>query len=279
MARIVIAGCGDVGTALGLRLSDAGHQVWGLRRQPQGLPSPLTPLAADLSVPASLALPPALDAVYYTAAAGGYSEARYRAAYVDGVANLLAALRNTGQTPRMTLVSSTSVYGQCDGEWVDEDSPAEADGFAGRCLREGEQRLWDSALPATVVRLAGIYGPGRNRLIDKLKNGRARCTPGVYSNRIHRDDCAGFLAYLFSLDKPAPLYLGVDDRPAPLCEVLWWLAARLGVAGPTLSAGHDSQRQPSNKRCRNQRLRASGYSLLYPSFEHGYTAMLAAASA
>ena len=85
MSRIVIAGCGDVGTRLGLTLSAAGHEVWGLRRQPQRLPDPIRPLAADLRDPNTLGtLPEGIDALYYTAAAGGYREENYRAAYVDG---------------------------------------------------------------------------------------------------------------------------------------------------------------------------------------------------
>ena len=86
MARILIAGCGDVGTTLGRSLSAAGHEVWGLKRHPADLPPGIQPLAADLTDPATLnALPPALDAVVYSAAAAGFGEAAYRAAYVAGV--------------------------------------------------------------------------------------------------------------------------------------------------------------------------------------------------
>lgn len=279
MARIVIAGCGDVGTALGLRLSQAGHTVWGLRRDPSRLPAGLQPLAADLTEPVTLrALPPALDYMVYAAAAGGSSPAHYRAAYVDGVANILQALQAQGQRlRRLILTSSTSVYGQLDGAWLDEDAPAQASGFGPESLRAGEELVWNSEHPALVIRFGGIYGPGRSRLIDSVRNGRAVCTPGLYTNRIHRDDCAGAIAHLLQLENPAGLYLGVDDEPALQCEVMGWLARQLGVAEPPQKAAAGSaaeRRMRANKRCSNTRLRASAYRFRYPSYREGYRALL-----
>ncbi|HPE74035.1 MAG TPA: SDR family oxidoreductase, partial [Candidatus Competibacter sp.] len=240
MARILIAGCGDIGTTLGLSLHAAGHWVWGLKRRPDDLPSALEPLAADLADPASLTtLPPALDYIVYSAAAAGFSEALYEAAYVAGVRNLLNALRQAGQQPkRLLFTSSTSVYAQYRGEWVDEDSPAAAASFSGRCIRAGEQVLWDSGWPAVVIRFGGIYGPGRTRLIDSVRDGSATrpAGPPMFTNRIHRDDCARVLEHLLFLPDPAPLYLAVDDDPAPLAEVLNWLAIQLGVPEPSVVA-------------------------------------------
>jgi nucleoside-diphosphate-sugar epimerase len=280
MARILIAGCGDVGTVLGLNLQQAGHAVWGLKRRPDTLPAAIRKLAADLRDPASLnTLPPALDYVFYTAAADGFSEAGYRVAYVDGVANLLHALQASDQHPRrIFFTSSTSVYAQCHGEWVDEDSPAEAAGFSGRCLRQGEDLWWNSPYPATVIRFGGIYGPGRTRLLDSLRQGTTRCVeqPAVYTNRIHRDDGAATLQHVLALHDPHSLYIGVDDYPAPQCEVLRWLAERLGVPEPEVisAAAAPEAMLRANKRCRNARLRASGFQFRYPSYKEGYTALL-----
>lgn len=289
MARILIAGCGDVGATLGQSLGAAGHEVWGLIRQPRRLPPAIRPLVADLTDPATLAaLPAQLDYIVYSAAASGFDEARYQAAYVTGVRNLLAALRQAGQQPkRLLFTSSTSVHAQCQGEWVDEDSPAAADGFSGRCLRAGEQLLWECGWPASVVRFAGIYGPGRTRLIDTVRDGTATCPvgPPVYTNRIHRDDCARVLEHLLWLPAPERLYLGVDDTPAPLDEVLCWLAQQLGVpepprvAQPPHKPGAETRstaamRLRASKRCRNDRLRASGFQFRYPSYRDGYAALL-----
>lgn len=291
MARILIAGCGDVGAVLGRNLHAAGHEVWGLKRQPADLPPAIQPLAADLTDPATLTrLPPALDYVVYSAAAAGFGEAQYRAAYATGVRNLLHALHQSDQRPRRLLfASSTSVYAQHRGEWVDEDSPAEAAGFSGRCIRAGEQLAWDSPWPAIAVRFGGIYGPGRTRLIDSVRDGAAtRSAVPIYTNRIHRDDCARALEHLIELPNPERLYVAVDDEPAPLDEVLCWLATQLGVPAPPLAPqsplkpgaeadGNAALRLRASKRCRNARLRASGFRFRYPSYRDGYAALLNAA--
>lgn len=278
--NVLIAGCGYLGTALGLRLAAEGCTVWGLRRHPGSLPPDLHPVEADLTLPESLrALPRGIDVVFYTAAAPGRTDAAYRAAYVDGLAHLLEALQQQRQRPRrIFLTSSTGVYAQCHGEWVDEASPTEPTHFSGRRLLEGEHLLQASPFAATVVRLAGIYGPGRTRLIDSVRQGTAVAPAGapVYVNLIHRDDCVGALYRLMRLASPAPLYLGVDHHPVDKGMLLRWLAARLGVPSPQLEAAPDAMRQQarSNKRCRNARLVAAGYAFRYRSFRAGYGALL-----
>ena len=270
-----------MGTALGLLLTRDGHTVWGLRRHKGDLPASILPFEADLTSPPTLGdLPPELDFVFYTAAAGGTSDEAYRAAYVDGLRCLLNALAAQRQRPRRVFfTSSTGVYAQSEGEWVDETSPTEPEDFTGRRLLEGERLLLGGPFAATVLRLGGIYGPGRTRLIESVRRGEAVCAPDPpsYTNRIHRDDCAGALAHLMSLASKDEVYLGVDDEPAERCEVLRWLAARLGVPPPRVepssSAGPRSAR--GSKRCRNAKLRAAGYQFRYPTFREGYAAILA----
>lgn len=283
--RILIAGCGYVGSALAARLAAAGHRVYGLRRRPAGLPPGVLPLAADLLDPASLGdLPPALDAVVYAASASGGREVAYRAAYVEGLRNLLAALARLPAPPRRAIfTSSTAVYGQRDGEWVDEASPTEPADFRGRVLLEGERLL--AAFPgrATALRLAGIYGPGRTSLVDSVRAGRAVIAPGGprWTNRIHREDCAGALAHVLALPEPEPVYLGVDDEPADRGEVLRWLAARIGAPAPRVAtdAAAEPDARGGNKRCSNARLRASGWRPRFPTFREGYAALIAEAAA
>lgn len=282
-ARVLIAGCGDVGTALGLLLHDrGGHEVWGLRRRASALPAAIRPIAADLGDPPTLAgLPAGLDYVVYAAAADGHSESAYRRAYADGVAALLSALAEQGQSPhRIFFTSSTGVYGQTAGEWVDESSPTEPESWTGRILLEAERRLLAGPFPATVVRLGGIYGPGRTRLIRLVQSGEAtyaRDQP-AYTNRIHRDDCAGAIAHLLAMDlartPPEEVYVGVDCEPAERRVVLTWLAERLGVEPPRAVEPGPGGRG-GNKRCRNARLLAAGYRFRYPTFREGYGAMLA----
>ncbi|MEE4376054.1 MAG: SDR family oxidoreductase [Candidatus Competibacteraceae bacterium] len=278
MAHILIAGCGDVGMTLGLDLAKAGHQVWGLRRNPSALPVGIHPLVADLADPASLrALPQALDYVFYTAAPDSFNEVSYQAVYQDGVHCLLTALQEAAQNPRRVfLTSSTSVYAQQQGEWVDEESPAEAAHFSARSIRAGEDLLWQGPYPATVIRFGGIYGPGRTRLLDSIRQGSATCVESLFTNRIHRDDAAAVLHHLLKVAEPAALYVGVDDQPAPQCQVMRWLARQLGVSEPlvTAAAGETEARMRANKRCRNTRLRASGFRFRYRDYQEGYKALL-----
>lgn len=285
--RVLIAGCGYVGQALGLRLNALGHQVWGLRRDPRSLPAEIYPLAADLGEISSLRrLPTEIDYVVYATAADRSSEDAYRVAYVDGLANLMKALLNQGQMPkRIFFVSSTAVYGQTNGEWVDESSLTEPPRFNGKILLEAESSLSTGPWPATIVRLGGIYGPTRTRWIRMVLAGDVRLYDGPpqYSNRIHRDDCAGALSHLLHLDSKSEsmcrdLYLGVDQDPAARNEVLRWLVERLELSSPPTardSLAKSARRQRGgSKRCSSARLRASGYRFLYPTFREGYESLL-----
>lgn len=278
--NVLIAGCGYVGSELARLLLADGHAVWGMRRRPDALPPGVVPVAADLTRPNTLAgLPAGIDAVVYAAAAGGFDEARYIAAYVDGPRNLLAALESQGQHPqRFLFVSSTGVYAQDSGEWVDETSPTEPAHFSGTALLEGEKTVLGGPLPATVLRLAGIYGPGRTRMIETVRSGAATipATPS-YVNHIHRDDCAGALRHLLYLDEPGALYIGVDNEPVERGDMFRWLAQRLGVAEPGVAAQRDSESvraMRGNKRCSNARLIATGYAFRYPTFREGYGALI-----
>ena len=268
---VLIAGCGYVGCALGSALAREGVRVWGLRRDPARLPDGVEPIAADLRHPESLrSVPTGLDAIVYAVSADAPTDEAYREAYVEGLRRLIRA---TGSPRRLVFASSTGVYGQKSGEWVDERSPTEPGHFTGIRMLEGEDVALDSASAATMVRFGGIYGPGRTRMLDAVRTGTATYSAGAprYVNRIHRDDCAGALAHVLRLRAPEPRYLAVDDEPAPRREVLQWLAERIGAPRPRAAPQRSSSsRGATNKRCRNALLRASGYSLRYPTFREGY---------
>ena len=276
---LLIAGCGDIGCRVGLRLAAQGWSVRGLRRHVAALPSGIAPLQGDLQ---SAQCPPdwpsgRIDYLLYAVAASQHDAAGYRAAYVDGLRHLLGWLRQYGQRPRRLLfVSSTAVYGQTDGEWIDEDAPCEPQGFAGQIMLEAERLALGSGLPASVVRLAGLYGPHSRLLLDQVCAGlRVQSEPPQYANRIHRDDAAALLAYVLQAAAAGrelqDCYLGVDDAPVALHEVVNWLRGQLGIshwAEQTLA------RRAGSKRCSNARARALGWAPAYPSYREGYAGLL-----
>ena len=282
--RLLISGCGYVGITIGLLLASEGHTVFGLRRNTSALPPAIHPVEVDLStsLPPS-ALPRDLDAVVHMASPRGSIDESYKTAYVDGPRNILSALALQTALRRFVFVSSTGVYGPKDGEWVDEDSATEPGSASGRRLLEGERLVLGGPVPAVMLRLGGIYGPGRTGGIERaLREQPREVDPLRYTNRIHRDDCAGALRHLLFLQDPDPIYLGVDHEPAARRIVIEWLASRPGLPRPNIEVSrlaartntNDTPRSRTNKRCSNARLVSSGYRFRYPTFREGYTALL-----
>jgi len=276
MAHVLIVGAGYVGLELASILSAAGHRVTGLRRTPPVEGHGIGWIAADVTRPETLtSLPDDLDALVCLLAPAGRGEAAYRDVFAAGTTHLLDAL-----PPRRLsciFVSSTGVYGQDRGEWVDEDTPAAPVTGTGRILLAAEEQVLAARRDATVVRFSGIYGPGRTWLIDRVRAAHpVRSVPPSFTNRIHRDDCARVLAYLLALklkgqSLPARV-LASDDDPAPLADVAAWIAELLGIPRPP-----EAPPEPDgglNKRCRNERLKGLGYTFLYPSYREGYEDLL-----
>lgn len=271
---VVIAGCGDLGTEIGLRLAGQGHEVVGLRRRAELVPAPLTGLAVDLSTEVP-ELPGDLELLVVATAADGRSPEDYRAAYVDGLAHLLDGVRAAGSLPRRAvLISSSAVCGDADGGEVDEETPPAPATPTAEVLLEAEELFLQQFPHGTVLRLSGIYGPGRTRLIDRV---RAGDTAGgaAWTNRIHRDDAAAAAVHLLTMAAPPlPLYLGTDDEPAREHEVLEFLARELGAPLPEDVPEADAPRRGS-KRLSNRRLRESGFAFRHPTYREGYRAVLA----
>lgn len=272
--RVLLAGCGDLGLRVAQRLLGRGDQVWGLRRHPPvDGPEGLRWLRADLTAPSSLSdLPHGITQLVYLPTPDRRDACAYGAIFVAGLQQVLAAVDRSALR-RVLLVSSSAVYGDHGGAWVDEATPTAPLGFRGSLLRDAEDWLTAQALSAVVLRLAGLYGPGRLQLAERLRSGRVTVPRHLvhWSNRMQVDDAAAAIVHLLGLPQVQALYLGVDDTPLPMAE-LYDHVARL--VGASLPADGPAPEGIGSKRLSNARLRASGFVPQWPDARAGYAALL-----
>jgi nucleoside-diphosphate-sugar epimerase len=273
--RVLIAGCGDLGQRVAQLLLAQGNEVYALRRHAPASDAPLRWLSADLTQPETLRqLPVDITQLVYLPTPDGREEAAYRAVFVDGLRHLLNALMGKS-LERVLFVSSSAVYGEHGDDWVDEATPPAPLGFNGKVLLEAEHWLTAQPVRSTVLRLAGLYGPGRMQLIERLRSGLATAPrkPVHWTNRIHIDDAAAAIAHLLRLRDPQALYLGVDDTPLPMDELYDNLVALIDA--PPVPEG-PAPAAIGSKRLSNARLRDSGFRVLWPDSRAGYANLLAA---
>lgn len=276
---VVIAGCGDLGTEVGLRCAARGHRVLGLRRTAEKLPPEIDGRSIDLAAEVP-ELPADTSIVMIAMSPDERSVAGYQAAYVDTVNNLAAAItRDCTVPPRVLYVSSTAVYGTDDGSWIDETTPAHPSTATAAVLRTAEETLLDELPAATIIRLGGIYGPGRTRQIDRIREGvETLSLQPRFTNLIHRDDAAGAIVHLLTMHAhPQTIYIGVDNRPSDQQEITEFLARSLAVPLPPPADESEVTARGGGKRCSNRLLRHSGFDFTYPTYREGYAAVLAGA--
>jgi nucleoside-diphosphate-sugar epimerase len=273
-ARVLIAGCGDVGLRVAQRLRARGDSVWALRRsaaRPDD--SGIQWLQGDLTRPESLReVPAGITQLVYLPTPDARDAEAYRAVFVDGLRDLLGVL-DPGTLQRVLLVSSSAVYGEHGDAWVNEETPPDPPGFNGATLLKAEQWLLAQPVSSVVLRLAGLYGPGRLQLIERLRAGAVRVPRETmhWANRIHVDDAAAAIVHLLSLARSLSLYLGVDDTPLPLHVLYDQLASLAGAPMPRDGAPPAGV---GSKRLSNARLRASGFIPQWPDAREGYAALL-----
>ena len=230
MPRVLIAGCGYVGAATADLFHAAQWEVEGWTHSAESAAQlagkPYAIRAVDIAErDAVQAAASAFDAVIHCASSGGGGADSYRRVYLEGAQNLLAAL----QPRTFVYTSSTSVYAQTGGEWVDEESAAEPAHETGRILRETEELVRQSG--GLVARLAGIYGPGRSALAPQIpfrRSAHRRRRRALSLNQAHRDDIAAALCFLVTLpnERRKPSIFNVtDDQPITQRACYEWLAA------------------------------------------------------
>jgi nucleoside-diphosphate-sugar epimerase len=283
--HVAILGCGYVGLELGRQLESAGHSAVGVRRSDHGLAAirdaGFDAVRADVTDPESLASVPDADAVVFIASSGGRGADAAREVYVDGLRTAVEHFGGREDAPdQFVYTSSTGVYGDHGGDWVDEETPLDPTTEKTQVLVDAERVALDEApqhgMDPTVVRFAGLYGPDRYRLTRYLEG---PVTEG-YLNMIHREDAAGVVRFALA-DADEDVLLAVDDEPASKWAFADWLADECGVDRPAkqtvaerIEAGDLStpaeRRLRTSKRCSNDRLRELGYEFAYPTYREGY---------
>jgi len=273
---VLIVGCGDLGIELAHQLQSQGFTPIGLRRSLH-LDSSFECIQADVTEPSALLSLSMLnpDFLVYCVAASAQTDESYHQHYVEGLCNVLAALNDATNLKHVFFVSSTRMYGQITDALLDENTVPQEMDFGGQRLLEAESMLKQArkSWSYTALRLTGIYGPGRNRMMNLAANPSNWPAQNTFSNRIHRDDAAAFIVHLIQMFLNAqPIedcYVVTDNSPVSQYEVLHWIAEKMGTeltgALPEVVGG---------KRMSNQRMLSTGFLLKYPNYKVGYLAML-----
>ena len=256
---LVVIGAGDLGLRVAALRAAQGDTVWALRRRNLPMPAGIHALNGDMHQAEILCqLPVKADVLLFCPTPDARTEHEYRRTYVDALRKAMETL----QPKRILFVSSTAVYAQNEGQWVDEDSPAESDAFNGRVLREAE-RLCLSQSGNAALRLSGITGPGRNMLVNKALLGEG--LHNTWTNRIHIDDAAAAISHLMDRDSLEAIYNISDDEPALQIAVANWISAkhRLPAIPAPLS-------DATGKKVSNARLKTTGWLPEFPSYRESY---------
>ncbi len=279
--HVIVAGCGWLGTAIARRLVAQGDRVTGVRRDPGRAEAlralGIEPLALDLAGPGAEARLPRAEAVIACQAASAEGVPAYLSAYLDANRALVAAAARDGA--RLVYTGSTGVFGQTDGRDVDERTPPAPATDSGEVLADAEALVLGAAhggVRSSVVRLSGLYGPGRAGVVERVRTGRLALGAGdqAWMNFCHLEDAVAFVLAALERGEPGAVYHGSDAEPARRAEVVRWIAGRLGLLPPRADA---APRGP-DRRIRSEWTRAAlGVSLSFPSFRDGLAPLLPAA--
>ena len=274
-SKVLFIGCGDIAQRT-VKLIGQSHHCLGLRRNLVDSPFiELTKADASSSQQLRKVASQGFDIWVATLTPSEFTRKAYKESYLAVAQSISKTVDALPYPPKLIIwVSSTSVYGDNNGDWVDETTKPNPVTFSGEILLQAEEIIQNLPCSSTVVRFSGIYGPGRARLLSQVQEGKGRpATPEQWSNRIHADDCGGVLAHLiklFALDRSIePVYLASDSEPVTQHDIRKWIAGCLFIdlIEETVAIG------PA-RRCSNRLLLESGFSFKYPSFREGYAALI-----
>ena len=276
----LIIGCGYLGTRVGQRLREGGYEVHATTRHRERL-DPLSRqgfhgILFDLqNATGHRVFQTRYDAVVYAVAPGRDGDPRL--AFVDGLQACLQSFRALSPT-RLVFLSSTGVYGQDDGSWVDEESAVQPPAVRPRLLVDGEQLVLaaarEQAVPGVVLRLGGLYGPDRSPVdwcrATEWRERLARGSAQAFMNWVHADDAAQAVVLASEGGRAGEIYVVVDNEPIRREEFYGFACERSGA--PPLELFSDPEQL--GKRCSNKKAREQlGFEPRFPSYREGLAAL------
>jgi nucleoside-diphosphate-sugar epimerase len=273
---VLIAGCGFVGLPLARNFVSSGWETHAITASETSAANlhgePFRAYAVDITEKISFRhlAGRSFDVVIHCASSGRGNASNYAAVFFAGTQNLMANL----EYGRLIFSSSTSVYAQTDGSWVDETSPADPVRETGQILRKTEDLVLASG--GAVARLAGLYGSGRCAPLQKLLDGRAVIEEDGtrVMNTLHQLDAADALYFLAGTESSG-LFNVIDNEPVAEIDWFRYLCHRLNKPLPPIGPRDlNRKRGWTNKRVSNQKLRSLGWDPIYPTFKEGLTSIL-----
>jgi len=275
--KILIVGCGQLGFSIVKNTDPDIFKLYGfsrsLRKSPPSIEMHQVDILKAEAIDAIKLINP--EIIIYAVSADTQSIESYQEHYVAGLKNTYEAILELDHFKHLFFVSSTRVYGQKTTKILSELDIAEPSDYGGEALMEAETVARQLKDKATILRLSGIYGPNRKRMIQL-----AQSNPGNWpatnnwSNRIHEEDAARFIVFLMKRimmnESIEPLYLVTDGVPTKQYDVLTWIRNRLQLTTDTI----ELPILESGKQLQSVLLNQTGFVLKYPDFTYGYEAII-----
>ena len=275
--KVLIVGCGQLGFSVAKNIDPHIFKLYGFSRSLKKSPPSIEMHQVDIlkteTIDTIQSINP--EIIIYAVSADTQSVESYQDHYVGGLKKTYEAILNLDHFKHLFFVSSTRVYGQKTTKILSELDIAEPSDYGGEALMEAETIAYQLKEKATVLRLSGIYGPNRTRMIQL-----AQSNPGNWpatnnwSNRIHEEDAARFIVFLMNKivrqESIEPLYLVTDGEPTKQYDVLTWIRKYLKLTTDTI----EIPIVEGGKQLRSVLLNQTGFTLKYPDFTYGYKAMI-----